>query len=176
MMQTIQFRRFGSQPRTEMMTVERESPSDAFNAMYAQWDSFPGSRRARLKPRLGRSESLKWPRRLRCGRFYVALAVVHGARKGEVVQGTFSRRAFLTGLGMLSIPLIALAQDREKKKSDDKSKEENKKEAEKKAEEKKDEAKSKAEDAVDDRDKAVDAPGTDRSQDRRQDRRRDAVK
>src|SRR4029453_13074683 len=96
---------------------------------------------------------------------------------GAVVQSTFSRRAFVTGLGMLSVPLIAFAQDREKKEGEDKSREEKKKEAEekaKKAEEKKDEVKDKAEDAVDDRDKVVDAPGTDRSQDRRQDRRRDA--
>jgi hypothetical protein len=101
------------------------------------------------------------------------------------VQSTLSRRAFVTGLGMLSVPLFALAQDREKKERDDKDREEQKKEAEKKAEEKKDEVKDKAEDAdvkekaedaVDDRDKVVDGPGTDNSQDRRQDRRRDAVK
>ena len=55
---------------------------------------------------------------------------------------------------MLSVPLIALAQEKEKK-GDDKSREENKE----KAKEKKDEAKDKAEDAVDDRDKVVDAPG-----------------
>ena len=94
------------------------------------------------------------------------------ARKGEVVQTTFSRRAFVTGLGMLSVPLIAFAQEREKKEGDDKSREEKKEEAE----EKKDEAKDKAEDAVDDRDEVVDGPGTDRSQDRRQDRRRDQDK
>ena len=92
--------------------------------------------------------------------------MVHGALKGEIVQSIFSRRAFLAALGMLSVPLIALAQqkkDEAKEKKDE-------------AKEKKDEAKDKAEDAVDDRDKAVDGPGTDRSQDRRQDRRRDAVK
>ena len=103
----------------------------------------------------------------------MALAVVRGRGRGEVVKSTFSRRAFVTGLGMLSVPLIALAQ---KKEGSDKSQEEKKKEAEEKAEKKKDEAKDKAENAVDDRDKAVDAPGTDNSQDRRQDRRRDAVK
>ena len=66
----------------------------------------------------------------------------------------------MAGFGMLSVPLIALAQ-REKKGGDDK--EEKKKEAEKKKEEnkdakeeKKDEAKDKAEDKADDRDK----PGT----------------
>ena len=117
-------------------------------------------------------ERLKWPRRLRCGRFGWALAVVHGAPNGEVVHRTFSRRAFVTGLGMLSVPLLALAQQ-EKKKEDDKDKEEKKEEAKEKAEDKKEEAKDKAEDKVDDRDNVVDAPGTDRSQDRRQDRRRD---
>jgi hypothetical protein len=44
-------------------------------------------------------ERLKWPRRLGCGRFGWALAVVHGAPNGEVVQRTFSRRAFVAGLG-----------------------------------------------------------------------------
>ena len=73
---------------------------------------------------------------------------------------------------MLSVPLIALAQD---KKKDDKDNEEKKEEAKEKAEEKKEEAKDKAEDEADDRDNVVDAPGTDRSQDRRQDRRRDAA-
>ena len=56
---------------------------------------------------------------------------------------------------MLSVPLIALAQD----KKDDKDREEKKKEEEKKAEEKKEKAKDKAEDAVEDRDKVVDPPG-----------------
>jgi hypothetical protein len=88
---------------------------------------------------------------------------------GGIVKNTLSRRAFVTALGMLSVPLIALAQD----KKDDKEREEKKKEAEKKAEEKKEDAKDKAEDAVDDRDKVVDPPGTDHAQDRRQDRRRD---
>jgi hypothetical protein len=97
------------------------------------------------------------------------------ARKGEIVQSTFSRRAFVTALGMLgmlSVPLLALAQD--KKEEAEKKAEEKKEEAEKKAEEKeekKDEVKDKAEDAVDDN--VVNGPGTDRSQDRRQDRRRD---
>jgi hypothetical protein len=80
---------------------------------------------------------------------------------------------------MLTIPLIALAQDRDKKDSDDKNREEKKKEAEKKAEDKKDEAEDKkdeAKDKAEDRDKVVDPPGTDHSQDGRQDRRRDAVK
>jgi hypothetical protein len=80
--------------------------------------------------------------------------------EGEHMPSTFSRRTFLTALGMLSVPLIALAQDRQKKEGDNKSKEEKKKEAEKKADEKKD----KAEDA-----KVVDAPGSDRRQDRRRD-------
>ena len=83
------------------------------------------------------------------------------------MQSTFSRRAFVTGLGMLIVPRLAVAQD---KKAD----EEKKKKAEEKkknAEEKKDEAKDKAEDAVDGN--VVDGPGSDRSQDRRQDRRRD---
>jgi hypothetical protein len=47
------------------------------------------------------------------------------------VKSTFSRRAFVTGLGMLTVPLIAFAQE----KKDDKEREEKKKEAEKKAEE-----------------------------------------
>jgi hypothetical protein len=119
------------------------------------------------------SRRLEWPRRPRCGRFGPdSHAVVHAARKGDVVQSTFSRRSFVTGLGMLCIPLLALAQDKDKKEENDKNREEKKKEAEKKAEDKKDEAKDKAED----RDKVVDPPGTDHSQDRRQDRRRDAVK
>ena len=37
------------------------------------------------------------------------------------MQRTFSRRAFVTGLAMLSVPLIAFAQD---KKKDDKEREE----------------------------------------------------
>jgi len=89
-------------------------------------------------------------------------------RKGEPMQSTMSRRAFVTGLAMFSMPLIALAQDQDKEKK--------KEEKKKKAEDKKDEAKDKAEDAVDDKDKVVDGPGTDNSQDRRQDRRRDAAK
>jgi hypothetical protein len=93
---------------------------------------------------------------------------VANQRNGELMQSMMSRRAFVTGLAMLSIPLVTLAQDKDK----DKAKEDKKK----KAEEKKDEAKDKAEDAVDDKDKAVDGPGTDRSQDRRQDRRREEVK
>jgi hypothetical protein len=116
------------------------------------------------------------PRRLNCCRFCCGARGGSWARKGKVVQSTFSRRAFVTGLGMLSVPLIAFAQEKAKKESDDKSREEKKKEAEANAEKKKDEAKDKAENAVDDRDKAVDPPGTDRSQDRRQDRRRDAAK
>jgi threonine dehydrogenase-like Zn-dependent dehydrogenase len=97
----------------------------------------------------------------------LALAVFTGA-KGETVPSTFSRRAFVMGLGMLgmlSVPLLALAQD---KKEEAEERREEKKED---AEEKKDEVKDKAEDAVDDN--VVDGPGTDRSQDRRQDRRRD---
>jgi len=82
------------------------------------------------------------------------------------MQSTFSRRAFVTGLGMLVVPLLAVAQEK-KKEGDDKEREEKKKEAE----EKKDEVKDKAEDAVDGN--VVDGPGSDRSQDRRQDRRRD---
>jgi hypothetical protein len=102
------------------------------------------------------------------------LKIGFGARwftgaEGDLVQSTFSRRAFVAALGMLSVPLIGLTQDREKN-------EENREEKKKEAEEKKEEAKDKAEDAVDDRNKVVDAPGTDNSQDRRQDRRRDAVK
>ena len=73
------------------------------------------------------------------------------------MQSTFSRRAFVAGLGTLIVPLIAFAQE---KKED--------------AEKKKEEAKDKAEDALDGN--VVDGPGTDNSQDRRQDRRRDAVK
>ena len=88
--------------------------------------------------------------------------------KGEPMQSTMSRRAFVTGLAMLSVPLIALAQDKDKEKE--------KEEKKKKAEDKKDDAKDKAEDAVDDKDKVVDGPGTDRGQDRRQDQRRDNVK
>jgi mannitol-specific phosphotransferase system IIBC component len=103
----------------------------------------------------------------------LALAIVHGAPKGEVVQRTFSRRTFVTALGMLSVPLIALAQDNKRDDKDREEKEEKKEEAKDKAEDKKEEAKDKAEDKVDDRDKVVDAPGSDRSQDRRQDRRRD---
>ena len=83
------------------------------------------------------------------------------------MPSTFSRRAFVTGLGMLIVPLVAFAQ--EKKEDAEKKKEEAKKDAEKK----KEEAKDKAEDAVDGN--VVDGPGTDNSQDRRQDRRRDAA-
>ena len=72
-------------------------------------------RRCRVGP--GRSERLKWLRRLRCGRFCFGARGGSRARKGEVVQSTFSRRAFVTGLGMLSVPLIALAQEREKKRA-----------------------------------------------------------
>ena len=100
--------------------------------------------------------------------FVFAHAALSYRRKGEPMQSMMSRRAFVTGLAMLSIPLIALAQDKEK----DKDKEEKKK----KAQDKKDEAKDKAEDAVDDRDKAVDRAGTDAGADRRKDRRRDEVK
>ena len=83
---------------------------------------------------------------------------------------TFSRRAFVAGLGMMSVPLFAFAQDREKKEEAEEKREEKKEDAE----EKREEAKDKAEDAVDDRDvDVVDGPGTDNSQDRRQDRRRD---
>ena len=57
------------------------------------------------------------------------------------MQSTISRRAFVTGLGMLSVPLIALAQDRGK--GNDKSREEQKKEAENKANEKRDEVTAK---------------------------------
>ena len=53
------------------------------------------------------------------------------------MQSTFGRRAFVTGLGMLCVPLIALAQDKDKKEENDKNREEKKKEAEKKAEHKK---------------------------------------
>ena len=93
---------------------------------------------------------------------------------------TFSRRAFVTGLGMLIVPLIARAQEGEKKEDAEKNREEKKKEAEEKKKEVKDKAedadvKDKVEDAVDDKN-VVDGPGTDRSQDRRQDRRREAVK
>ena len=80
------------------------------------------------------------------------------------MESHFSRRAFLAGLGMLSIPLIAFAQDREEKKKEAEEKREENKEENK---EKKEEAKDKAEDAVEDRDKVVDGPGTDHSQDRR---------
>jgi hypothetical protein len=101
----------------------------------------------------------------------LALTAFHGAPKGQIMQGTFSRRAFLTAMGMLSVPLVALAQDK-KKEDADKEREEKKKEAEEKAKDKKDDVKDKTEDAIDDKDKVVDGPGTDRSQDRRQDRRR----
>ena len=114
---------------------------------------------------LARSERLRWSDQARCGRFGVGRPPWLTGAEGGVVQSIFSRRAFVTALGMLSVPLFALAQD-------NKSREEKKEQAE----EKRDEAKDKAEDAVDDRDKVVDGPGTDRSQDRRQDRRRDAVK
>jgi len=126
-------------------------------------------------------ERLTWVRRLRCSKIRACRSVLHARIKGKAMQNTISRRAFVTGLGMLSMPLIALAQEREKKERDDKSQEEKKKEAEEKKEEAKDKAedadvKDRVEDAVDDKDKVVDGPGTDRSQDRRQDRRRDAVK
>ena len=87
--------------------------------------------------------------------------------EGGIVQNTFSRRAFVAGLGTLIVPLIAFAQEQEKK-------EENREEKKKEAEKKKEEAKDKAEDALDGN--VVDGPGTDNSQDRRQDRRRDAGK
>ena len=88
--------------------------------------------------------------------------------KGDFVQPTISRRAFVTGLGMLSVPLIAFAQNE--------NKEEKKKEAKEKKGEAKEKAKDKAEDAADNADKAVDRPGTENAEDRRQDRRKDAVK
>ena len=56
------------------------------------------------------------------------------------MDSNFTRRAFLTGLGMLSIPLIALAQDREEKKE----------EAKEKREENKDDNEEKKEEATDD--------------------------
>ena len=70
----------------------------------------------------------------------------------------------MAGLGMLSVPLIAFAQEREKKEREEKSSEE-KEEKKEEAEEKKEEVKDKAEDAVDDRDEVVDGPGTENSQD-----------
>ena len=94
---------------------------------------------------------------------------VHERDKGDIVQRTLTRRAFVSALGMLSVPLMAFAGQEKKKETNEKNKEEKKKEAE----QKKDDAKDKAEDAADDRDKVVDGPGTDNSQDRRQDRRRD---
>ena len=54
------------------------------------------------------------------------------------MQSTFSRRAFVAGLGTLIVPLIAFAQ--EKKEDAEKKKEEAKKDAEKKKEEAKDKA------------------------------------
>ncbi len=123
------------------------------------------ARVTRIKPRPGASV---------CGRFKPWRSRWFTGAKGEVVKTNFTRRAFVTGLGMLSIPLIALAQEsREEKKKEAEEKREDNKEENK---EKKEEAKDKAEDAVEDRDNVVDTPGTDRSQDRRQDRRRDAVK
>ena len=85
------------------------------------------------------------------------------------MQPTMTRRAFVTTLWMLILPMSALAQDKNEKREEKKEKTEEKKE---KAKDKKEEAK----DAVEDHDKVVDGPGTDRSQERRQDRRRDAVK
>ena len=80
------------------------------------------------------------------------------------MQSTFSRRAFVAALGMLSVPLIAFGQSRdEKKKEAEKKKEEKKAENKDDKEEKKEEAKDKAEDKADDRDK----PGNDRARDRR---------
>ena len=59
------------------------------------------------------------PYSLRCGRFELWRSRwFTGAEKGEVVESNFSRRAFLRGLGLLSIPLIAFAQDREEKKKE----------------------------------------------------------
>jgi hypothetical protein len=104
-----------------------------------------------------------------CGtlRSFVALAYTPDG-KGNVMQPMISRRTFIAGLGMLGVPLIALAQE--------KKNEEKREERKEKAEEKKEEAKDKAEDARDNADDAVDRPGTERAEDCRQDRRRDAVK
>ena len=66
------------------------------------------------------------------------------------MQSTMSRRAFVTGLAMFSMPLIALAQDKDKEKE--------KEEKKKKAEDKKDEAKDKAEDGSMTRTKSSMAP------------------
>jgi len=85
------------------------------------------------------------------------------------MQGTITRRTFVTALSMLAIPVIARAGDQDDK---DKKKED----AKKKAEDKKDDAKDKAKDAGDKADEAVDRPGTENSEDRRQDRRKDGVK
>ena len=82
---------------------------------------------------------------------------------------TMTRRSFVTTLGMLILPVTALAQDKNEKREEKKKEAEEKKE---KAKDKKEDAKDSAKDAVEDHDKVVDGPGTDR----RQDRRRDAVK
>jgi len=96
-------------------------------------------------------------------------AIERAARKEDVMSATITRRMFVTALGMLTIPVIALAagqDDKDKKKED----------AKKKAEDKKDDAKDKAKDAGDKADDAVDRPGSENGEDRRQDRRKDAVK
>jgi hypothetical protein len=102
-------------------------------------------------------------------------AVLRGtSHKGNLVQRTITRRAFVTALAMLSVPLFAVAQGENKNKEKDASEKKEKKE--KKKEQKREDAKNKAKDAADDHDNVVDGPGTDRSQDRRQDRRRDDIK
>jgi hypothetical protein len=42
---------------------------------------------------------------------------VANQRNGELMQSMMSRRAFVTGLAMLSIPLVTLAQDKDKDKA-----------------------------------------------------------
>jgi hypothetical protein len=92
--------------------------------------------------------------------------------KGNIVSNTISRRAFVAGLSMLSVPVIVLGQEKANDKNKSKDADKNKDEKKKEAEEKKEEAKEK----VEDREEVVDAPGTDHAQDRRKDRRKEAVK
>ena len=106
---------------------------------------------------------------------FVTMSLIH-LRKGAFVQSNIRRRAFMTTLAMLGVPLFAIARDGNGDTQKDKDREKEKEKNKEEKEEKKDEAKDKAKDAAEDHDKVVDGPGTDHSQDRRQDRRRDQVK
>ena len=88
------------------------------------------------------------------------MSLIH-LRKGAFVQSNIRRRAFLTTLAMLGVPLFAIARDGNADTQKDKDREKEKEKNKEEKEEKKDEAKDKAKDAAEDHDKVVDGPGTD---------------